>query len=62
MNILVAADDGAVVNELGPVLVFTIAFLISMGGIVAFAYFLCKGKVHMASLDFWKGIGKIQCR
>jgi hypothetical protein len=63
VNINITSDDDAVVlNELGPVLAFSIAFLVVMGGIAAYAYAICRGRVNLVSLDFWKGIGKIQCK
>lgn len=64
MNISVTTDDDAVVlNELGPVLVFAIAFVIAMGGLAALGIAMCGwGRVQWASMDFWRGIAKLQCK
>ena len=64
MDVSVVRDDEAVVlNELGPVLVFALAFVLVMGGAMVFAVALCGwGHVNFASIDFWKGLVKIQCK
>jgi hypothetical protein len=52
-----------VVNELAPILVFGLAFVIALGGVYAVAISVCGfGHVNVASVDFWKAQVKIQCK
>jgi hypothetical protein len=50
------------VSELGPIILLALVFLVVMGGIAVVAYKMCNGHVNMMSIDYWKGVGKIQCR
>lgn len=63
MNITVTPGAQALVlNEAAPIVVFSLAFVIAMGGAFAVATALCGwGNVNMASVDFWKAQVKIQC-
>ncbi len=64
MNIAVIPDGPlAVVNEVAPVIVFGLAFVLALGGAYAVAILVCGwGHVNMAQIDFWKAQVKIQCR
>jgi hypothetical protein len=56
-------DQPVVVNEVAPILIFALAFVIALGGAYAVAVAICgSGHVNMASVDFWKGQVKIQCK
>ncbi len=53
----------ATVNEVAPILIFGLAFVIALGGAYAVAVAICGwGHVNMASVDFWKAQVKIQCK
>ena len=64
MNIAVTPKDRVtVVNEAAPLLVFGIGFVMALGGIWALAVAICGwGNISVASVDFWKGQAKVQCR
>ncbi len=64
MYIAVSSDgQGATLNEVAPILVFGLAFVIALGGAYAVATAICGwGHVNMASVDFWKAQVKIQCK
>jgi hypothetical protein len=64
MRIAMTSDgQGAVVNEVAPILIFGLAFVVAMGGAYAVAVAVCGwGHVSMASVDFWKAQVKIQCK
>lgn len=64
MHIALISDGSeAVMNEVAPVLVFALAFVIAVGGAYALATAICGwGHVSMASTDFWRAQVKIQCK
>lgn len=64
MHITVTPEDrGLVINEVAPLLVYSLAFVIALGGAYAVATAVCGvGHVNMASVDFWKAQVKIQCK
>ena len=64
MRIAMTSDgQAAVVNEVAPILIFGLAFVVAMGGAYAVAVAVCGwGHVNMASVDFWKAQVKIQCK
>jgi len=64
MHIAIAAQgQQAVVNEVAPILIFGLAFVIAVGGAYALAVAVCGiGHVNLASVDFWKAQVKIQCK
>jgi len=64
MHIAIAAQgQQAVVNEVAPILIFGLAFVIAVGGAYALAVAVCGiGHVNVASVDFWKAQVKIQCK
>jgi hypothetical protein len=64
MHITVKPDGGAVIaNEFAPILIYSLAFVIALGGAYAVAVAICGyGHVNMASVDFWKAQVKIQCK
>lgn len=56
------ANKVLVVSELGPVLVFTLAFMLLMGGVMVFATAVCGwNNVADVSIDFWKGLVHLKC-
>lgn len=64
MNITVMPENGAVLtNEIAPILIYSLAFVIALGGAYAAAVAICGwGHVNMTSVDFWKAQVKIQCK
>jgi hypothetical protein len=57
------SQQPVVMNELAPILVFGLAFVIALGGAYAVALSICGyGHINMASVDFWKAQVKIQCK
>jgi hypothetical protein len=64
MQIAMVSDGRqAILNEVAPILVFGLAFIVALGGAYAAAVAICGwGHVNMASVDFWKAQVKIQCR
>ena len=63
MNIGVMLDTPAVVNEVAPIIVFSLAFVIALGGAYLVGIAICGwGHVNMSQVDFWKGQVKIQCK
>lgn len=57
------SHDVTVVNEIAPIIVFGLAFVIALGGAYAVAVAVCgAGHVNVASVDFWKAQVKIQCK
>ena len=64
MDIAVIPDGRvAVVNEVAPLIVFGLAFVLALGGAYAVAVAVCGwGHVDMAQIDFWKAQVKIQCK
>jgi hypothetical protein len=52
-----------VVNEVAPILIFGLAFVIALGGVYAVAVAVCgAGHINVAQVDFWRGQVKIQCK
>ncbi len=52
-----------VINEVGPLLVYALAFGIALGGASAAAVAVCGwGHVSVSQVDFWKALIKIQCK
>jgi hypothetical protein len=64
MHVAVMTDaQAAVVNEVAPILVFGLAFVIALGGAYAAAVMICGwGHVGSTQVDFWKAQVKIQCK
>lgn len=57
------SGNAAVINEVAPLLIYTLAFVLALGGAYAAASAICgHGRVNMASVDFWKAQVKIQCK
>ncbi len=52
-----------VVNEVAPIIVFALAFVIAMGGAYAVAVAVCGwGHINLADVDFWRAQVRIQCK
>ncbi|HSX32638.1 MAG TPA: hypothetical protein VLF43_05230 [Candidatus Saccharimonadales bacterium] len=64
MNIAIVAQDNlAVLNEIAPIIIYSLAFVLALGGVWAFAVGQCGwGHVALAQVDIWKGQVKIQCK
>jgi len=64
MHIAIKPDgNAATVNEVAPVIVFGLAFVIALGGVYAAAIAVCGwGHVNVASVDFWRAQVRIQCK
>lgn len=64
MHIAVMSEGNTVItNEIAPILIYSLAFVMALGGVYAVANAICGwGHVNMASVDFWKAQVKIQCR
>ncbi len=63
MNIAMTPMGQKVVrNEVGPLLVYALGFVIALGGVYAVAVAICGwGHVSVAQVDFWHATVKVQC-
>jgi len=60
---MTSPQEPVVVNEVAPIIVFGLAFVLALGGAYAVALSICGyGHINMASVDFWKAQVKIQCK
>jgi len=64
MNISITPQNNlAVLNEIAPIIVYSLAFIVALGGVWAVAVAQCGwGKVGLVQVDIWKGQVKIQCK
>jgi len=64
MNITITPQaDMAVLNEIEPILMYSLAFVLALGGVWAFALAQCGwGHIGLVQVDIWKGQVKVQCK
>ncbi|HSX29932.1 MAG TPA: hypothetical protein VLE73_05240 [Candidatus Saccharimonadales bacterium] len=64
MNIaIVPQANVTVLNEVAPIVMYALAFVLALGGVWAVAVAQCGwGHVNFTQVDIWKGQVKIQCR
>ena len=64
MNIAIVPQDNlAVLNEIAPLIIYGLAFVLALGGVWAVALAQCGwGKIALTQVDIWKGQVKIQCK
>jgi hypothetical protein len=61
---IVPQSNMAVMSEIAPIVIYSLAFVIALGGAWAVAVATCGGWNHvgLTQIDFWKAQVKVQCK
>lgn len=55
--------DALVINEIAPVVIYTLIFVMAIGGMWAAAVATCGyGHVKVSAVDFWKSTVRVECK